>query len=366
MDSGLPLNDRVHPIFSGDHVTARLRDALTIIAKVALLYSSDGGTEQEILDVDDYIQTLLVGESLVANRGFNHRDLVRRYRTKPGHIIGGREVAPSGISVRYRGQVKKLIDSRDIDFMATDGISSGSAMKVACVAAFFGTDVQALVENTDKITRITHASDDARLAAQLTVLRYHQIFYERENTIGWLRSALVDSMQQLRIKGGSFFLHNFDAGAALVAAHTDSLQLLSKLNIGVGLSHIATSVPISACLWSFRPIDIRRVLTEWSLFDHHVIHSGTSQIAHRDWCYQPHRQHFLDLGYTAEDSRMLGEDIRCHFDLDTLFSNAFSMEAAQRGLQGSVVDGDLAELTDNLDIMALNLIELGRLSRAAT
>lgn len=342
-----------------DRIVSRLRDSLAIIAKVALLYSSDGGTDEEILDVDDYIQTLLIGESLVANRGFNHRDLVRRYRTKPGHIIDGREVAPSGISVRYKGQVKKLIDSRDLDFMATDGISSGSAMKVACIAAFYGSDLDALVDNTDRVTRVTHASSDARLAAQLTVLRYHQLFLERENTLDWLRSALTDAIVRLEITGSDFFLENFDAGAALVETHVDSLDLLAGLNAGVGLSHVATSVPIAACLWSFRPIDIRLVLTSWSLFDPHVIHTGGREIAHRDWNYLPHRQHFLDLGFGAVDSRMLGPDARCHFDLDTLFSNAFSMEAAQRGLQGSVVDGELEVLTDNLDVLALNLVELG-------
>lgn len=342
-----------------DRLISRLRDSLRIIAKVALLYSSDGGTAQEILDVDDYIQTLLIGESLVANRGFNHRDLVRRYRTKPGHIIGGREVAPSGISVRYKGQVKKLIDSGNLDYIATDGITSGSAMKVACIAAFYGEDLEALVDNTDRITRITHATSDSRLAAQLTVLRYHQIFLERENSIDWLRNALIDSIGRLEIAGSEFFLETFDAGAALVETHSDSLRLLAALNEGVGLSHVATSVPIAACLWSFRPIDIRSVLSDWSLFDHHVIHAGGREISHGDWTYQPHRQHFLDLGYTADDSRMLGADARCHFDLDTLFSIAFSIEAAQRGLQGSVDDGELEELTDNLDVLALNLVELG-------
>ena len=114
----------------------------------------------------------------------------------------------------------------------------------------------------------------------------------------------------------------FDAGAALVEAHNDSLRLLTELNAIVGLSHVATSVPIAACLWSFRPIDIVAVLTKWSLFDHHVIHVDGVQIPHTAWNFGPHRQHFLDLGYTVDDSRMLGADARCHFDLDTLFSNA--------------------------------------------
>ena len=35
------------------------------------------------------------------------------------------------------------------------------------------------------------------------------------------------------------------------------------------------------------------------------------------------------------------------------------MEAARRGLQGSVIAGELDELSDNLDVLALNLVELG-------
>lgn len=342
-----------------ENVCARLRASLTIIAKVALLYSANGGTEDEILDVDDYIQTILVGESLVANRGFNHRDLVRRYRTKPGHIIGGRDVAPSGISRWYQGQVRKLIDSRDLDFTANDGITSGSAMKVACIAAFYGNDISALIDNTDKITRITHYSSDARLAAQLTALRYHQIFFGRENSLGWLKGALLEAVDRLGITGPEFFLENFDIGADLVATYVDSIDLLSEINKSVGLSHVATSVPIAACLWSFRPIDMHLILRNWSLFDQHVINTGGRLIVHREWNFLPHRQHFVDLGYTAQDSRMLGPDSRSHFDLDTLLSISFSMEAAQRGLQGSVTDGELEELTDNLDILSLNLVELG-------
>jgi hypothetical protein len=347
------------PVIVNEGVVSRLRDSLNIIAKVALLYSGHGSTDQEILDVDDYIQTVLVGESLVANRGFDHRDLVRRYRTKPGHIIDGREVAPSGISARYKGQVKKLIDSRNLDFAATDGITSGSAMKVACIAAFYGTDLEALVADADRITRITHASSDARLAAQLCVLRYHQIFFARENSLGWLRAELIGAIARLEIPESQFFLDNFDAGAALVEAHRDPARLLAALNESIGLSHVATSVPLAACLWSFRPIDIRSVLTDWSLFNPHVIQTGGFEIAHRSWNYEPHRRHFLGLGYTADDSRMLGEDARSHFDLDTLFSIALSMEAAQRGLQGSVGESEIAEFTDNLAVLALNLVELG-------
>jgi ADP-ribosylglycohydrolase len=344
-------------------MASRLHDALLALAKISYLYSSDGGTTEEILDVDDYIQTVLIGESLVANRGFNHRDLVRRYRTKPGHIIDGREVAASGISAWYKGQVKKLIDSRDLDFMAHDGITSGSAMKVACIAAFYAHDMGALCANTDLITRITHASTDARLAALLTVLRYHQIFVGQENSTAGLREALMDAKKRLNIHGGEFFLELFDAGAALVDSCDEPTQLLVELNRVIGLSHVATSVPISACLWTFRPIDPCEVLENWTLFNHSDVYTGKVVIPHSDWYYAPHRQHFIDLGYTADDSRLLGDERRSHFDLDTLFSIAFSMLAAQKGLGRMIRNNELDEFTDNLDVLARNLVELGALER---
>jgi len=358
MDTAALPNDCFAEAINKDRIASRLHNSLIALAKVSLLYSSEGGSDQEILDVDDYIQTVLIGESLVANRGFNHRDLVRRYRTKPGHIIGGREVAASGISARYKGQVKKLIDSRDLDFRASDGITSGSAMKVACIAAFYSDDMTALVENTDRITRITHDSIDSRLAALLTVLRYRQIFLEEENSTAHLRDALVGAISRLGIAESKFFLDLFDAGAAMVASIADPARLLAHLNAVIGLSHIATSVPISACLWSFHRVDLGTVLTSWSLHDKYEIRAGDVVIKHGDWRYEAHRRHFLALGYTGADSRLLGEEARSHFDLDTFFSNAFSLLAAQYGLQDCVGDEELDEFTDNLEVLARNLVDV--------
>lgn len=345
-------------LINRERVAEQLHNALLAIAKVSYLYSGDGSTAQEIMDIDDYIQTVLIGESLVANRGFNHRDLVRRYRTKPGHIIDGREVAASGISAWYKGQIKKLINSRDLDFCAIDGITSGSAMKVACIAAFYADDVDSLCANTDRITRITHASTEARLAALLTVLRYHQIFTDSENSTSELRKALLAAMQQLQITGGEFFLEMFDLGIALVDEQADPTELLRELNRGIGLSHVATSVPISACLWTFRPIDPLDVLEGWSLFNHSEIDTGGFNIPHSDWNYAPHRQHYLDLGYSGADSRLLDTQPRSHFDLDTLFSISFSMIAAQYGIKDMVRDDELHEFTDNLFVLARNLLEI--------
>jgi hypothetical protein len=345
-----------------ERLIGRLEDALLALAKVSLVFCCDGATEDELLDVDDYIQTILIGESLIANRGVNHRDLVRRYRTKPGHIIAGREVAASGISSSYKGQLKKLIDSRDVAFRATDGITGGSAMKVACIAAFFVADVENLVRNTDAITTITHNSTDARLAALLVVLRFRQIFLEKDPSTDYLRSTLIRAIGQLDIAGSDFFVQMFDQGASRVNEPSSPARLLAELNDVVGLSHVATSVPISACLWSFRALDMSTMLATWDLHNKREIRAGDVTIEHRNWQYQAHRRHFLDLGYTERDSRLLKEESYSHFDLDTFFSIAFSLQAAQHGVDDGIREGELDELTDNLHMLSRNLIELSQCS----
>ena len=328
------------------------------MAKVSLVYCRDGAADDELLDLDDYIQTILIGESLIANRGFNHRDLVRRYRTKPGHIVAGRDVAPSGISSRYKGQIKKLIDSRDLAFQASDGITSGSAMKVACIAGFYMGSLDDLVKNTDVITRVTHNAVDARLAALLVALRFRQIFLEEENSTDHLRSTLVRAIDQLDITGSAFFLTIFDEGASLVNGSSPTDRVLVDLNRVVGLSHVATSAPIAACLWSFRPVNMRTVLTTWDLHNKHEIRAGDVVIRHNAWCYQAHQRHFRDLGYTGADSKLLHDASSSHFDLDTFFSISFSLLAAQYGFEDGVDESELDELTDNLKVLARNLIEL--------
>jgi hypothetical protein len=328
------------------------------LAKVSLTYCRDGATEHELLDLDDYIQTILIGESLIANRGFNHPDLVRRYRSKPGHIIAGREVAPSGISSRYNGQIKKLIDSRDLRFEATDGITNGSAMKVACIAAFYVADLAALVTNTDAITRVTHNSIDARLAALLVALRFRQIFLEKEDSTAYLRSTLILAIEQLQMTGAEFFLEIFEQGASLVRESTSPDRLLAGLNGVSGLSHVATSAPIAACLWYFCPIDAREVLSSWSIHDKYEIRAGDTVIRHQSWRYEPHKRHFRALGYSSADSKLLNEESFSHFDLDTFFSIALSLRAAQHGFEGCAGVGELDALTDNLDVLARNVIEL--------
>jgi hypothetical protein len=345
--------------FDENQIISKLNSALIAIAKISYIYSIEGSDDEEILDVDDYIQTILIGESLVANHGFNHKDLVRRYRTRPGHIIGGRRVAASGISSWYRGQIKKLIDSQDIEFRAVDGITSGSAMKVACIAAFYALDMDELFVNTDRITRITHESVDARLAALMTTLRYRQIFLGIDSSVADLREALISAKQKLKINDSEFFFELFDVGASLVDKFSDPVELLIELNRVVGLSHLATSVPISACLWTFCPIDPSAVLNHWTLFDRVEIHTGSSQIMHSDWNYVVHRQRYINLGYSVADSRLLDTPPRSHFDLDTFFSIALSMLAAKNGVGNLVSDSELHEFTDNLYILSKNIVEIG-------
>jgi hypothetical protein len=231
-------------------------------------------------------------------------------------------------------------------------------MKVACIAGFFLADFTALVENTDRITRVTHNSTDARLAALLVVLRFRQIFLEKDDCTDYLRATLLRAIATLEIAGSEFFLQNFDDGAALVHNTADPAGLLAGLNEVIGVSHVATSVPITACLWSFRPVNLQAVLETWDIHNKYEIGTGDIVIRHREWRYQSHKRHFLDLGYTGDDARLLKQESSSHFDLDTFFSIAFSLLAAQHGIQNCIQEGELDEFTDNLTMLSRNLVEL--------
>ena len=64
-------------------------------------------------DTDDYVQTLPIAKSLTTCGGFNHADLVTRYRTRPGYRFGADALQAGGVHPNYKGQVAKLIQNDD-------------------------------------------------------------------------------------------------------------------------------------------------------------------------------------------------------------------------------------------------------------
>ncbi|MCP4072888.1 MAG: ADP-ribosylglycohydrolase family protein, partial [Hyphomicrobiales bacterium] len=227
-----------------DKIIKRTYDTLAAIAWIGNQYNWD--------DMDDYIQTILIGESLVANRGFNHRDLVRRYRTTPGHIIEENVLTPSGAHQNkikhkglykpklWKGQIWKLLKAFDLNYKAKagDGITDGSAMKVACIAPFYLGNFESLVRNTDKITLVTHNTIEARCAALLIVLRFRQIFLEAEvDNLYYLKNSLEEAVRILNIeKESQLFIKKLTQGIEITENIQEPSKLLKELSKVVGIA----------------------------------------------------------------------------------------------------------------------------------
>ena len=87
-------------------VVSRVYHALAAVAWVAWKFADSE-------DADDYVQTLPIAKSLTTCGGFNHADLVTRYRTRPGYRFGADALQASGVHPNYKGQVAKLIQNDD-------------------------------------------------------------------------------------------------------------------------------------------------------------------------------------------------------------------------------------------------------------
>jgi len=239
-------DEYIFKIIKKNKIIQRTYDTLASIAWTAKQYGW--------ADMDDYIQTLLIGDSLIANRGFNHRDLVKRYRIRPGHIVEGNTLNESGAF--SQGQIRKLLNGFSLDYADECGTadSDGSAMKVACIVPFYLENFKNLVEYTDKITIITHNSIDCRLSALLIVLRFRQVFLEEDvDNPDILKKSLIRAMDILNINEGSnCFIAKLDTAIEITKEIKTPSWLLKKLNEKIGITNFANSAPITACMWSFR------------------------------------------------------------------------------------------------------------------
>lgn len=320
--------------FDTRNQTMQVCHALTAMAWTAWKYQCSG-------DADDYVQTMLVARSLVHNHGFNHADIVKRYRATPTYILNSQTMVPGGLLKTYYGQVAKLIASADPLYVSCDGISDGAAMKVLPIAAFYHQNFTTLVQITDRITRITHNAPDARLAAILIVLRFRQILLgdATEDIEGLIHNLQNASRIVALDKQAGFFLKQVRSAAALTRKTAQPSMLLTKLARHIGLEHLAWSTPISACFWSYRA---HNDFPKWFTHDgEHSIHVGDTIIdAHtlKKSVVESYRKHLQQTGRLAEFVRSHGHHWRTSIDVDTFFSIAFSLIAAKEGINPIVDD----------------------------
>ena len=202
----------------------------------------------EFIDADDYIQTMLILESLLDNGGVNHVDLVRRYREGRRTSIDGNDIPKNG--ALHLGQLHKLRLSNDPNYVDAGGITTGACMKVFGLAAYYS-EFSDLVNATSQVIRVTHGSTEARLSAVLTALRYRHALMDIDNP----DLLLLDFQKAARLLG--FF--GTDAFKMVFSAATKARDIirtrpdsvLEKLVKSVGLMYLCWSCPVSAVFWSY-------------------------------------------------------------------------------------------------------------------
>ncbi len=247
VQSNSGLNSRISPsIFANS-----IHDALEGLAWVNSKFGKPGGS-------DDFVQTILIAESLIQKSGFCHADIVHKLRSSPPITMNGEPLSPGGLAPkRYKGQMWKLINSTDSLYQAEKGVSDGAAMRTLGIGAFYTNNFEDLVCAASEIASITHGSVEARLSSVLTALRYRQIFSQDVTaTPSSLFNQLARAVRILKLGNSADFFLDRANTAAIIATrnHHPSLQLF-QLSKYIGIDHLCWSTPIAATFWSFHSDD---------------------------------------------------------------------------------------------------------------
>ena len=320
-------------------------------------------------DADDYVQTMQVTQSLLDCGGFDHADLVRRYRRKSGYAMNGKELPAAGVYALYPGQISKLLQSEDPLYLASDGVTDGAAMKVAGLAALYHPDLADLVKTVDQVTRVTHASGAARMSAVLIAVRFRQILLnEQPESVEQLLVRFNEALAMLDIadRDRAFFRQRVDTAAELAREESDPHTLLMQLAQAIGLEHLAWSTPITACFWSFRGTpDFKKWFRHqkekrirWHTRKHRrfplplIRHQINGQTLRED-VHQADRAYLHKLGELEGYEKCRAGTWRKSIDVDTFFSIAFSLVATEQGIEGIRSEVAAAERLFGDDLKAL-------------
>lgn len=243
-----------------DNKRHRIISAYEALAKVAShFYRLDDGAD----DADDFLETMMVTESLIDCGGFNHRDLVARFRRGRRTEFGGKVIWTGNRDKRT--QMAKLRNSSDPFYLAEDGITNGAAMRMLGVALYFP-NFSDMVYAANAVARITHASSAARMAAVAVALRMRHNFMaslelkgfapppaknlylnDERDTRNWTvyGTALGKAADMLGLSD-SPFMKAFQREMSAVPPMT-----LNNLAWRTGFMHVATSSPLAAIAATF-------------------------------------------------------------------------------------------------------------------
>jgi hypothetical protein len=228
-------------------------------------------------------------------------------------------------------------------------------MKVAGIACYYVNDLDSLVAVTDRITKITHATIDARLAAVLTALRYWQALGLMAGGPRELLAGFVRAIEILQFGDeADFFLSRTRIAAQLAEIHSDPSDLLIALSRNIGITHLAWSTPISACFWSYRSDNDFEKWFALSVEDRiqMIPRKSLEGVLTLDECLvvannqeysvqEEDEAHLRQIGALEEFLDTHGYHWRKTIDLDTFYSLAFSTIAAEQGV--SIPKADVAE-----------------------
>ncbi len=354
--SNEPMSYLNKQIIESRNIEKKIYDSLATMIWVTTKYDNCS-------DADEYVQTLIIAQSLIKNRGFNHRDLVKRYASKTDFIFNNsalHEFNSGGVSKHYRGQIYRLKKSGNPLYLAKTGVTDGAAMKVLPIVAYYLFDFEALVTNTDRIVKVTHYAIEARLSAVLVVLRYRQLLLGFEDTTDDLIRDFMAAIKILGFENESHFFVNLVLKAKKITDNQqDAESLLAQLAKEIGLDYLAWSTPISACFWSFRATDefyrffnpkndkvitINQTSIDANTLDKRVLSSYEKQLIK----IGQYKSHLQAHGYHWKDK----------IDIDTFFSIAFSLVAVRDGTKkiDAASQQSIKEYGEDLHSMVQNLL----------
>lgn len=186
---------------------------------------------------DDTQMSLMVAESLVANKGFNPDDLAARY---VDWIVSGRARGYGGTT--YAAIQNLLAGKHWSESGIAGSLGNGTAMRAAPFGVYFRNDLQSLVAIAQIDARITHASEDAEAGSiAIALAAAHAVNGDTENLLERISEKLPDS----KVKGLVYSLES------LVTA--DKINPQQALRILGTKGNVRETVP--AALYCFLRFD---------------------------------------------------------------------------------------------------------------
>jgi len=210
-------------------------------------------------DTDDFLETMIVTESLLECGGFSVRPLVSAFRRGRRTEIGGKTVWTGNRDAAT--QMAKLRASGDPYYVSRDGITDGAAMRMLGVACFYPQEDE-MIYAANAISILTHGHPFCHLSAILVALRMRQLLICQEGNVeeqsfDWLEKSFMRALELLGYSQASPMRTLLGQIRAL-HYETDGGITLEQIEKHIGFLHAATSTPLAAVAASFLsgPLDL--------------------------------------------------------------------------------------------------------------